>query len=161
MQRICFHFLNLRLNYLNFHYCLLSLSFLSYWILSLLLPNPIPNSILSFLELSRKLKTEGPDADLVQVASKAVEALDDDADGMALDALPELIDQVIDHQAAEPLPLEQSTAIASELQHELGIRLMTALGFDRNRGRIDRTRLEGPGDHLAAVHSRRGGRLRR
>jgi len=52
------------------------------------------NSILSFLELSRKLKTDGPDADLVQVAGKAVEALADDADGMALDALPELIDQL-------------------------------------------------------------------
>ena len=52
------------------------------------------NSILSFLELSRKLKTDGPDADLVQVAGKAVEALEDDADGMALDALPELIDQL-------------------------------------------------------------------
>ncbi|QNI83934.1 excinuclease UvrABC complex/ helicase subunit [Synechococcus sp. PROS-7-1] len=35
------------------------------------------NSILSFLELSRKLKTDGPDADLVQVAGKAVEALED------------------------------------------------------------------------------------
>ena len=52
------------------------------------------NSILSFLELSRKLKTDGPDADLVKVASKAVEALEDDADGMTLDALPELIDQL-------------------------------------------------------------------
>ena len=52
------------------------------------------NSILSFLELSRKLKADGPDADLVKVAGKAVQALDEDIDGLALDALPELIDQL-------------------------------------------------------------------
>ncbi|OUW49052.1 MAG: excinuclease ABC subunit B [Synechococcus sp. TMED187] len=52
------------------------------------------NSILSFLELSRKLKSDGPDADLVKVAGKAVKAIEDDVDGMALDALPELIDQL-------------------------------------------------------------------
>jgi len=53
------------------------------------------NSILSFLELSRKLKQDGPDADLVQVAGKAAKALEDDPDaGMALEALPELIDQL-------------------------------------------------------------------
>ena len=52
------------------------------------------NSILSFLELSRKLKTDGPDADLVQVAGMLVESLEGNAYGMALDALPELIDQL-------------------------------------------------------------------
>ena len=52
------------------------------------------NSILSFLELSRKLMTDGPDADLVKVAGKAVQAIEDDTDGMAPDALPELIDQL-------------------------------------------------------------------
>ena len=52
------------------------------------------NSILSFLELSRKLKADGPDADLVKVAGKAVQALEEDSSGLALDALPELIDQL-------------------------------------------------------------------
>ena len=52
------------------------------------------NSILSFLELSRKLKADGPDADLVKVAGKAVQALEEDTAGLALDALPELIDQL-------------------------------------------------------------------
>ena len=52
------------------------------------------NSILSFLELSRKLKADGPDADLVKVAGKAVQALEEDSAGLALDALPELIDQL-------------------------------------------------------------------
>jgi len=52
------------------------------------------NSILSFLELSRKLQRDGADGDLVKVAGQAVKALDADVDGMALDALPELIDQL-------------------------------------------------------------------
>jgi len=52
------------------------------------------NSILSFLELSRKLQRDGADGDLVKVAGQAVKALEEDADGMALDALPELIDQL-------------------------------------------------------------------
>ena len=52
------------------------------------------NSILSFLELSRKLK-QAPDADLVQVAGKAAQALEQNPDaGLALEALPELIDQL-------------------------------------------------------------------
>ena len=52
------------------------------------------NSVLSFLELSRKLQRDGADGDLVKVAGQAVKALEEDADGMALDALPELIDQL-------------------------------------------------------------------
>ena len=44
------------------------------------------NSILSFLELSRKLKQEGPDADLVEVVGKAAKALENDPDaGLALE----------------------------------------------------------------------------
>ena len=43
------------------------------------------NSILSFLELSRKLKQDGPDADLVEVVGKAAKALENDPDsGLAL-----------------------------------------------------------------------------
>ena len=53
------------------------------------------NSILSFLELSRKLKHEGPDADLVEVVGKAAKALDEDPDaGLTLEVLPELISQL-------------------------------------------------------------------
>lgn len=52
------------------------------------------NSILSLLEPSRKLKQDGPDADLVEVVGKAANALENDPDaGLALEALPELIDQ--------------------------------------------------------------------
>ena len=53
------------------------------------------NSILNFLELSRKLKQDRPDADLVEVVGKAAQALENDPDaGLALEALPELIDQL-------------------------------------------------------------------
>ena len=53
------------------------------------------NSILSFLELSRKLKQDGSDADLVEVVGKAAQALEENPDaGYALEALPELIDQL-------------------------------------------------------------------
>ena len=53
------------------------------------------NSILSFLELSRRLRKDGADDDLVQIAGRAVDALYSDCDaGLALEALPELIDQL-------------------------------------------------------------------
>ena len=53
------------------------------------------NSILSFLELSRKLKQDGSDADLVEAVDTAAKALDNDPNaGLALEALPELIDQL-------------------------------------------------------------------
>ena len=52
------------------------------------------NSILSFLELSRKLKQDGPNADLVEVVGKAAQALENHQDaGMALESLPDLIQQ--------------------------------------------------------------------
>ena len=76
------------------------------------------NSILSFLELSRKLKTDGPDADLVQVAGKAVQALENDSDGMALDALPELIDQleVKMKDAAKKLDFEEAANLRDRIK---------------------------------------------
>ena len=50
-------------------------------------------SILSFLELSRKLEIDGSDTDLVEVAGKIFKTLEDDVDDMILDPLLELIDQ--------------------------------------------------------------------
>ena len=52
------------------------------------------NSILILLELSRRLKSDGPDSDLVKVAGMAVQPLEEESDGLALDALPELINQL-------------------------------------------------------------------
>ena len=77
------------------------------------------NSILSFLELSRKLKQDGPDADLVQVASKAAQALQEDsADGLALEALPELIDQleVKMKDAAKKLDFEDAANLRDRIK---------------------------------------------
>jgi excinuclease ABC subunit B len=76
------------------------------------------NSILSFLELSRKLKTDGPDADLVQVAGKAVQALEDDTDGMGLDALPELIEQLEAKmkEAAKKLDFEEAANLRDRIK---------------------------------------------
>ena len=55
------------------------------------------NSILSFLELSRKLKQDGSDADLVEAVGKAAQALENDPDaGMALDTA-----STIDHFEAK------------------------------------------------------------
>lgn len=47
--------------------------------------------ILSFLELSRRLNQDGPDAELVEVVNKVTTALENGSDvGTALEALPEL-----------------------------------------------------------------------
>ena len=77
------------------------------------------NSILSFLELSRKLKQDGPDADLVQVAGKAARALEEDpAAGMALEALPELIDQLEGKmkEAAKKLDFEDAANLRDRIK---------------------------------------------
>ena len=77
------------------------------------------NSILSFLELSRKLKQDGPDADLVQVAGKAARALEEDPDaGMALEALPELIDQLEAKmkEAAKKLDFEDAANLRDRIK---------------------------------------------
>ena len=77
------------------------------------------NSILSFLELSRKLKQDGPDADLVQVAGKAAQALEEDPDaGLALEALPELIDQLEGKmkEAAKKLDFEDAANLRDRIK---------------------------------------------
>ena len=77
------------------------------------------NSILSFLELSRKLKQDGPDADLVQVVGKAAKALENDPDaGLALEALPELIDQLETRMkdAAKKLDFEEAANLRDRVK---------------------------------------------
>ena len=77
------------------------------------------NSILSFLELSRKLKQDGPDADLVEVVSKAAKALENDPDaGLTLEALPELIDQleVKMKEAAKNLDFEEAANLRDRVK---------------------------------------------
>lgn len=56
----------------------------------------------------------------------------------ALEAfLPGLIARVIEHQASRPAPLPLDGPFAIEVQKRLGADLMTALGFDFARGRLD------------------------
>ena len=77
------------------------------------------NSILSFLELSRKLKQDGPDVDLVEVVGKAAEALDDHHDvGLALETLPELIDQLESKmkEAAKKLDFEEAASLRDRVK---------------------------------------------
>ena len=77
------------------------------------------NSILGFLELSRKLKQDGPDADLVEVVGKAAKALENDADaGLALEALPELIDQLEAKmkKAAKKLDFEEAANLRDRVK---------------------------------------------
>ena len=76
------------------------------------------NSILSFLELSRKLKQDAADADLVEMAGKAVEALDHHNNGMGLDALPELIDQLETKmkEAAKKLDFEEAANLRDRIK---------------------------------------------
>ena len=76
------------------------------------------NSILSFLELSRKLKQDGADSDLVKVAGKALEVLEDHADGITLDALPELIEQleVKMKEAAKRLDFEEAANLRDRIK---------------------------------------------
>ena len=77
------------------------------------------NSILAFLELSRKLKQDGPDADLVEVVGKAAKALEEDPDaGLALEALPELIDQLETKmkEAAKKLDFEEAANLRDRVK---------------------------------------------
>ena len=77
------------------------------------------NSILSFLELSRKVKQDGLDADLVEVVGKAANALENDPDaGIALEALPELIDQLEAKmkEAAKNLEFEEASNIRDKIK---------------------------------------------
>jgi excinuclease ABC subunit B len=71
------------------------------------------------------LKQDGPDADLVEVAGKAVRALENQADaGLALEALPELIDQLESKMkdAAKKLDFEEAANLrdrVKQLRHKM------------------------------------------
>ena len=54
----------------------------------------------------------------MEVAGKAVQALNDDADGMALDALPELIDQLEAKmkEAAKKLDFEEAANLRDRIK---------------------------------------------
>ena len=78
------------------------------------------NSILSFLELSRKLKQGRPPMPIwCRGAGKAAQALEEDPDaGLALEALPELIDQLEGKmkEAAKKLDFEDAANLRDRIK---------------------------------------------
>ena len=77
------------------------------------------NSILSFLELSRKLKQDVTGTDLVSVVSEAAQSLEAYPDaGLALEALPELIHQleIKMKEAAKKLDFEDAANLRDRIR---------------------------------------------
>tara|TARA_B100000674_G_scaffold479293_1_gene477506 strand:+ start:4407 stop:6446 length:2040 start_codon:yes stop_codon:yes gene_type:complete len=77
------------------------------------------NSILSFLELSRRLKQDGLNSDLVSAVDRAVQDLNNEPDaGIALEALPELIDslELKMKEAAKKLDFEEAANLRDRIK---------------------------------------------
>ncbi len=77
------------------------------------------NSILSFLELSRRLQQDSEGEDFIKVVGKAVDSIDDDSDSaIILEALPELIDKFEKKMksAAEELDFEEAAKIRDKIK---------------------------------------------
>ncbi len=51
--------------------------------------------------------------------------------------LPGFLNQVLEKQKTNPAPAMPGGPFAADKQHQLGLQLMTALGFDFNHGRLD------------------------
>jgi excinuclease ABC subunit B len=77
------------------------------------------NSILSFVELSRKLKQDGAETELVEVVSKATTAFEYGHDsGMPLEVLQVLIDQLEGKMksASKKLHFEESAVLRDQVK---------------------------------------------
>ncbi|WP_320675920.1 excinuclease ABC subunit UvrB [Prochlorococcus sp. MIT 1300] len=77
------------------------------------------NSILSFLELSRRLQQNSNNKELINIAGECVQSLKDDNDnGLALEALPELIDQLESKMklAAKQLDFEEAATLRDRIK---------------------------------------------
>ncbi len=76
------------------------------------------NSILSFLELSRRLQKEGVDNDLIEIAGNVVEDLKSSNNkDIPIESLPELIDEleIKMKQAAKDLDFEKATKLRDKI----------------------------------------------
>ena len=65
------------------------------------------------------LKQDGSDADLIEVVGKATKALENDTDvGLALEALPDLIEQLEDKmkRAAKKLDFEEAAKLRDKIK---------------------------------------------
>ena len=84
------------------------------------------NSILSFLELSRRLQKDGSDNELIKVTDKLVNDLKQSEDmSIAIESLPELIDklELKMNKAAKDLNFEEA-AILRDRIHQLRKKLV-------------------------------------
>ncbi len=74
------------------------------------------NSILSFLELSRKLQQEGSDQDLIKVTSEVVDSINDNLD-IPIDDLPSLIEELENKMRtfAKDLDFEQAAKLRDKI----------------------------------------------
>ncbi len=75
------------------------------------------NSILSFLELSRRLQKEGSDSDLINIAGKATNQLNNLELGIALESLPEVISQLEEKMknSAKELNFEEAAKLRDQV----------------------------------------------
>ncbi len=76
------------------------------------------NSILSFLELSRRLQKDGTDSDLIEVVGKAVDSFTDGNDAsLALESLPEMINNLEEkmRSAAKDLDFEEAAILRDRI----------------------------------------------
>ena len=77
------------------------------------------NSILSFLELSRRLQQDGSNSNLIEIATKATNSLiNEDDSGLALEALPELINSLEEKMktAAKELNFEDAAKLRDRIK---------------------------------------------
>ena len=77
------------------------------------------NSILSFLELSRRLQQDESNNDLVKIAEETADALLDDKDGsLGLEALPDLIEklEIKMKKAAKELNFEEAATLRDRIR---------------------------------------------
>ncbi len=76
------------------------------------------NSILSFLELSRRLQKDTSSNDLIKIAAKATDQLSELDMGIALDSLPEIINQLEDkmNNEAKNLNFEEAAKLRDKIK---------------------------------------------
>ena len=77
------------------------------------------NSILSFLELSRRLHQDPSNSDLIEIAGQATNKLPDIDMGLALESLPEIINKLEEkmNTAAKELNFEEAAKLRDQVKH--------------------------------------------
>ncbi len=76
------------------------------------------NSILSFLELSRRLQKDGSDTSLLEIAGKVTDTIDEEDMGITLESLPEIIHQLEERmkKEAKDLNFEEAANLRDKIK---------------------------------------------